>query len=306
MDDHGFFRVRALAETPSTNDEVKRALDAGESEGLVVRALRQTCGYGRQGRAWASPEGGLYCSLLLRPQVDPAVLPSLSLVAGLAVRRAVVALAGEERAADAAAEAVGIKWPNDVVIALDRAPSARHAEGPCGKPARTPELGAVPPRAPRSGCAAAPSGRFPFAKLCGISLEAHAGGVCVGVGVNVRAPAAHVEVDGRNVPAYAESLAPRLARMPLSEALDRMCEELLARFAALYADWRRAGFAPLLDEYNAHAALAGRAVRVVDRTGALVASGTAERVDELGRLVLRDAAGCEAFVCSGEAHVLSA
>ena len=75
------------------HDEVKRALEAGEPEGLVVRALRQVSGYGRQGRSWTSPEGGLYCSLLLRPQVAPRELPTLSLVVGMAVRRALVARA---------------------------------------------------------------------------------------------------------------------------------------------------------------------------------------------------------------------
>ena len=60
------FRILLLEEVSSTNDEVKRALEAGEPEGLVVRALAQVSGYGRQGRSWTSPEGGLYCSLLLR------------------------------------------------------------------------------------------------------------------------------------------------------------------------------------------------------------------------------------------------
>ena len=86
------FRLRVLDEVTSTNDEVKRALEAGEPEGLALRARRQTGGYGRQGRAWASPEGGLYLSLLLRPSVDAALLPTLSLVTALAVRRAVVGL----------------------------------------------------------------------------------------------------------------------------------------------------------------------------------------------------------------------
>ena len=105
------FRIALHEEVASTNDEVKRALEAGEPEGLVVRALRQVSGYGRQGRSWTSPEGGLYCSLLLRPQVAPRELPTLSLVVGMAVRRALVALAGAR-----AEEAVRIKWPNDVVV----------------------------------------------------------------------------------------------------------------------------------------------------------------------------------------------
>ncbi|MFQ9179806.1 MAG: biotin--[acetyl-CoA-carboxylase] ligase [Eggerthella lenta] len=100
------FRIALHEEVASTNDEVKRALEAGEPEGLVVRALRQVSGYGRQGRSWTSPEGGLYCSLLLRPQVAPRELPTLSLVVGMAVRRALVALAGAR-----AEEAVRIKLP---------------------------------------------------------------------------------------------------------------------------------------------------------------------------------------------------
>ena len=69
------FRIALHEEVASTNDEVKRALEAGEPEGLVVRALLQVSGYGRQGRSWTSPEGGLYCSLLLRPQGRRANFP---------------------------------------------------------------------------------------------------------------------------------------------------------------------------------------------------------------------------------------
>ena len=46
------FRVRCLDEVDSTNNVVKDALRSGEPEGLVVRAWRQSGGYGRQGRAW--------------------------------------------------------------------------------------------------------------------------------------------------------------------------------------------------------------------------------------------------------------
>ena len=182
------FRIALHEEVASTNDEVKRALEAGEPEGLVVRALRQVSGYGRQGRSWTSPEGGLYCSLLLRPQVAPRELPTLSLVVGMAVRRALVALAGAR-----AEEAVRIKWPNDVVLAQ----KARYARFPEATEIRDlgfsesgKELGQKN-RAQRLFCAnegdacSARDGRAPdFAKLCGISLEAHGGGVCVGVGVS--------------------------------------------------------------------------------------------------------------------------
>lgn len=244
------FRVLLLDEVSSTNDEVKRALEDGEPEGLVVRALRQVAGYGRQGRAWTSPAGGLYCSLLLRPQVEPRELPTLSLVVGMAVRRALVALAG-----DAAAQSVRIKWPNDVVC----------------------EQG----------------------KLCGISLEVHCGGVCVGVGVNVLPPDERPDVGGKNRAAYVADLAP-----VAPPSIETVLDAFLAAFSPLYDEWTRAGFAALVDEFNAHASLIGRTVSVVDRAGSTLAEGAVRRIDAQGRLVLLDASGAETPVSSGEAHLV--
>lgn len=281
------FDVRSLAATTSTNDEVKRAMEAGAFEGLVVRALRQTGGYGRQGRVWSSPEGGLYLSMLLRPKVPAAQLPTLSLVVSLAVRRALVALADPEAAAS-----ILIKWPNDLVVSA------------AGKPLEEADAAETPADAPRQPAGVQPAGGADYRKICGISLEAHAGGVCVGVGVNVRAPSERPDVGGKNEPAYLDELASRLAAAPLDAALDRTCEALLCRFDPLYGAWQRDGFAPLLDEYNAHASLAGRAVRMVDRMGEPSASGVVSQVDAFGRLVLRDESGADVFAASGEAHIV--
>ncbi|MBQ3106698.1 MAG: biotin--[Eggerthellaceae bacterium] len=104
------FRLRTYDEVSSTNEVVKAALRAGEPEGLAVCARTQTGGYGRQGRVWVSPEGGLYLSLLLRPQVPAEQLSMLSLVVGVAVRRACVSLVGET-----SSDGILLKWPNDVV-----------------------------------------------------------------------------------------------------------------------------------------------------------------------------------------------
>ena len=69
------YRIRELAETKSTNDDVKKAAEQGESEGLVVWAKKQTAGRGRHGRKWESPEGNLYASILLRPECAPSHAP---------------------------------------------------------------------------------------------------------------------------------------------------------------------------------------------------------------------------------------
>ena len=41
------FRVESFETVTSTNDLVKRAIEEGQPEGLAVRGLRQTAGYGR-------------------------------------------------------------------------------------------------------------------------------------------------------------------------------------------------------------------------------------------------------------------
>lgn len=112
------YSVTVKDEVSSTNDCIKDLIAQGAPEGTVVRARRQVGGYGRRGHGWTSPEGGLYFSLLLRPadhagHAPPSLceLPTLSLVAGLAVRRGICQLVPSEEAA-----CIKVKWPNDVLV----------------------------------------------------------------------------------------------------------------------------------------------------------------------------------------------
>jgi BirA family biotin operon repressor/biotin-[acetyl-CoA-carboxylase] ligase len=89
----------------STNDLARALAEEGAREGTVVVAREQTGGRGRMGRAWASPPGGLWLSVLLQPD-DPAD-PRLALVVGIGV---VEALRGN------AGAAIGLKWPNDLML----------------------------------------------------------------------------------------------------------------------------------------------------------------------------------------------
>jgi len=90
-------------EIGSTSDRVKDLARGGAPEWTVVAADHQTSGRGRGGRTWASPPGGLYLSVLLRPRAVPLTL--LPLAAGVAVAEAVASLG----------VAVELKWPNDVL-----------------------------------------------------------------------------------------------------------------------------------------------------------------------------------------------
>lgn len=101
-------RVICLAETDSTNADVLRLGASGEPEGCVVVADAQAAGRGRLGRSWWSEPGrSLLVSWLIRPALAVERWPTLTLVAGLAAARALIAAAGME---------VRLKWPNDLIV----------------------------------------------------------------------------------------------------------------------------------------------------------------------------------------------
>ncbi|MFN2939101.1 biotin--[acetyl-CoA-carboxylase] ligase [Lachnospiraceae bacterium YH-ros2226] len=64
------FHLQVFQELDSTNQEGKRLAIAGAESGTVILADRQTAGRGRMTNAFASPAGGLYFSLLLRPYTE--------------------------------------------------------------------------------------------------------------------------------------------------------------------------------------------------------------------------------------------
>ena len=102
------YRLVPLDEVVSTNDVAKRLARGGAAETTVVWALAQTAGRGRRGRAWSSPRGNLYVSLVLRPQTAPDRAAQLGFAAALAVTDAIGELAPE-------LDRLACKWPNDVL-----------------------------------------------------------------------------------------------------------------------------------------------------------------------------------------------
>ena len=82
------------------------ALD-GAPAGTVVAALCQTQGRGRFGRVFESPPGGLYLSMVLRP--EGSIAQALTLTAAAAVA---VCLAVEE----CCGVSLSVKWVNDLVL----------------------------------------------------------------------------------------------------------------------------------------------------------------------------------------------
>ena len=263
----GMFNVAEFGEISSTNDQVKRALRACGSEGYVCRARSQTGGYGRQGRLWTSPEGGLYQSVLLRPECDRATLPTLSFVMAIAIRAALLRLSAMPE------DAVKVKWPNDVMV-NDK-------------------------------------------KIAGISMEATAGGVCIGMGVNVFHPKKTYELlsDSKYEPAFFEDLAlgytdggsisfgNGFSFANQHDAIAAVGNAILSSFEQCYPVWKEKGFDPFMDVYKSCSYLQGKRVRMALLNGSTIVEGTVVGVDERAFLLVSDGTQVTA-VNSGEAHVL--
>lgn len=243
------FRIQKHEQVESTNLLVKQAIDAGEPEGFTVVARNQTAGYGRQGRAWQSFGGGVYLSVLLRPLEEPRALapdrvPTLTLVAGLAVIRALRNVVG-----DISTETHGhdlhLKWPNDIIV------DSWQEDGR-------------------------------LKKVAGISAEMRNGAICLGIGVNVHRPedGGQLDLEGRNIPAFLDDLGlqgeylcetiTRALLDSLNEVYELWCERGFGPFATEYnrANIVR-GVDVVLQSADGQVLDAGRAVQV-DESGRLV------------------------------------
>lgn len=92
----------------STNTKARELAEKGYPSGTLVVADKQESGKGRRGRSWVSPSGtGIFMTLMIKPDINPNNASMLTLVAALAVAKAITSVTGEEAM---------IKWPNDIVV----------------------------------------------------------------------------------------------------------------------------------------------------------------------------------------------
>ena len=87
-------QVEVVDRLPGTNAALRARAENGAPEGLVLIAQAQSAGRGRGGHSFFSPQGGLYLSILLRPEM-----------AAVAACRAAEKVSGAE---------LRIKWVNDL------------------------------------------------------------------------------------------------------------------------------------------------------------------------------------------------
>ncbi len=105
--------VLAFDHLDSTNAEARRRAEAGEGGPLWITAREQSAGRGRRGRDWSGHPGNLAATLLITTDRKPADAAMVSFVAALATH--------DVMQAHAAPGLVTLKWPNDVLIAGEKA-----------------------------------------------------------------------------------------------------------------------------------------------------------------------------------------
>lgn len=107
LNDKNAFSITVLKKVDSTNTYLKNAAEKGEIDGSVIIAETQTVGKGRLGRHFYSEKGGLYMSILVRPNMPTERSLFITTGTAVAVSRAIEKICEKN---------VGIKWVNDIFL----------------------------------------------------------------------------------------------------------------------------------------------------------------------------------------------
>lgn len=100
-------KVQIFDSLESTNTLAKQLAAEGAPAGTVILAETQSAGRGRLGRSFSSAPGGLYMSVILRPEGKPEDYLHLTAAAAVAAMRAIEESFGVK---------ADIKWTNDLVV----------------------------------------------------------------------------------------------------------------------------------------------------------------------------------------------
>ncbi|NNF98074.1 MAG: biotin--[acetyl-CoA-carboxylase] ligase [Desulfobacteraceae bacterium] len=104
---HQAYKIYFHQQLPSTMDAALELARNGCDAFTVVIAEQQAKGRGRLNRVWHSTKGGLYFTLVLRPEISPVFLFQINFAVALCIVQMLNELFGIE---------AGIKWPNDILV----------------------------------------------------------------------------------------------------------------------------------------------------------------------------------------------
>jgi BirA family biotin operon repressor/biotin-[acetyl-CoA-carboxylase] ligase len=198
-------KVELHEEIGSTQERARELARGGAQHGTLVISKVQTGGRGRLGRRWGSPAGGLWMSLVLRPNISTKV----------AARTTQAAAAGVAKTLREFGVEASIKWPNDLLV---------DGRKICGILAES-SIESVPVAA----------------KKVGPGAEHPVDFVILGVGLNANVDPQDLGVPDREVATLRSELGHDVDLLELLESLLSHLEAELERiedFGAILDDWR--------------------------------------------------------------------
>ncbi|VVD72320.1 biotin--[acetyl-CoA-carboxylase] ligase [Pandoraea anhela] len=263
------WQIDVVDTTGSTNlDLLARLREDAACAPIVRAALQQTAGRGQRGRAWQSlPGDSLTFSLAYVMPGGPAELAGLSLATGVAV------VEGLSDLPLSAPQALGLKWPNDVLLRGGKLAGILIETVPAGP------------------------GRI---------------GVVIGIGVNLRhasdvatriddATAAGADTKASAAPAVPATPPAALETVLVDPDMTSVLIALVQRLAAMLARFAEQRFGAFREDWEAMHAYGGASIRVIEH-GRDVLHGVALGVDSQGCLRIATDEG-ERIVASGEVSV---
>lgn len=100
-------KIRYYHEVFSTMDIARELARKGSPHFTVVIAGRQTRGRGRLKRVWLSDEGGIFFTMILRPQIPVVLSSRANFMASVVLVKTLREMFGIEAM---------VKWPNDILV----------------------------------------------------------------------------------------------------------------------------------------------------------------------------------------------
>ncbi|MGN0301397.1 MAG: biotin--[acetyl-CoA-carboxylase] ligase [Anaerotardibacter sp.] len=265
--DSTMWKIQSFDVVESTNIVVKNQIKSGNTHGFAACALKQEGGYGRQGRQWVSPYGGLYISFSLSPSLELSQLSTFALVVSLAVAKTIEHYCPE---------GVGIKWPNDLLI--NQAKVTGISLEVTGGTSLCTGVGINVFRPEHQD---APSGKYQPTYLA--EQE----------GFETLHP-------GIEKVASSAGLAPNQA-----EVIEGIVVSFLSNIQSYYEQWSVSGFAPLREEYLSKLCFMGATIEMQAIDSRVIERGTIVDVDARGRLVIKKSNESLQALNSGEVHIVA-
>ncbi|MDP9425782.1 MAG: biotin--[acetyl-CoA-carboxylase] ligase [Actinomycetota bacterium] len=259
-------RVDFHEEVASTQERARELAHGGAPHGTLVLSEIQKGGRGRLGRRWGSPRGGVWMSLVLRPELPARFAPRITQTAAVGVAKALWGIGVEAR----------IKWPNDLLITSPDDPTGRKI---CGILAESSAENA-PVAAKRVGPGGAAERAIDF--------------VVLGVGLNANLDPEDLDVPDREVATLRSELGHDVDLPELLGAVLRSLDAELGRIKDLGA---------VLDDWRALNCTVGRFVRVT-RFGETIEGRAVDLTEEGALLIQRSPGGGLVEVFEGEVEHL--